>query len=164
MSCWSCWSEWTHSARQRGCVHALATQRRNKCQDTGSRFVGAVPRYRLDWIVLGYSRCQPLALIVRLLVVRVEASSFTDQAAPLAAQIRDAIGTPWCADGRQWRPPLPTQTCGRWFDIRQCAILWVSHRLFRPRNHLPVVRVRPPPHRKSGLHSLRWFVNLGRVI
>ena len=106
MSCWSCWSVWTHSARQRGCVHALATQRRNKCQDTGSRFVGAVPRYRLDWIVLGYSRCQPLALIVRLLVVRVEASSFTDQAAPLAAQIRDAIGTPWCADGRQWRPPL----------------------------------------------------------
>jgi hypothetical protein len=37
---------------------------------------------------------------------------------PLAAQIRDAIGTPWCADGRQWRPPLPTQTCLHWLTQR----------------------------------------------
>jgi len=41
----------------------------------------SVPTYRLDWIVMRYSWCRPLALIVRLLVLRVEASSFTDQAA-----------------------------------------------------------------------------------
>ena len=49
------WSEWTYSVRQGTCVHALATQRRDKCQDTGSRFVGAVPTYRPDWIVQGYA-------------------------------------------------------------------------------------------------------------
>src|SRR6516162_2963815 len=28
----------------------------DQCQDTASRFVGSVPTYRLDWIVLSYSR------------------------------------------------------------------------------------------------------------
>src|SRR5262249_6947587 len=28
----------------------------DKCQDTGSRFVGAVPSYQLDWVVERYSR------------------------------------------------------------------------------------------------------------
>src|SRR5262249_33458549 len=57
----SCWSEWTHSARQRTCVHSLAAQHRDQCQDTASRFVGAVPTYRLDWVVMRYSWCRPLA-------------------------------------------------------------------------------------------------------
>jgi hypothetical protein len=29
-----------HSVRQRGCVHSLATQRRDKCNDAASRFLG----------------------------------------------------------------------------------------------------------------------------
>src|SRR5262249_32367850 len=41
---------------------SLATQYRDQCQDTGSRFVGSVPSYQLVWIAVSYSRRRPLAL------------------------------------------------------------------------------------------------------
>jgi hypothetical protein len=37
-------------------LHSLPLNIEDKCQDTGSRFVGAVPRYPLDWVVPSYSR------------------------------------------------------------------------------------------------------------
>src|SRR5215471_17233961 len=38
------------------CLRSLTSQCRDECQDTDSRFLRAVPRYRLDWIVVSYSR------------------------------------------------------------------------------------------------------------
>src|SRR6516165_1974875 len=43
------------------CSHSLTSKCRDKCQDTVPRFVWAVPSYQLDWVVLGYCRCRPLA-------------------------------------------------------------------------------------------------------
>jgi len=40
-----------------------------QCQDTASRFVGSVPRYRLDWIVVSYSSAATGAFWDTLLVV-----------------------------------------------------------------------------------------------
>jgi hypothetical protein len=39
-----------------GRFRSLATQHRDQCQDTASRFVEAVPSYQLDWVVQGYSK------------------------------------------------------------------------------------------------------------
>src|SRR5262249_18929268 len=50
------WLEWTHLVRQEGCAHSLATEHRDQCQNTASRFVVAVQTSRLDWIVVSYSR------------------------------------------------------------------------------------------------------------
>jgi hypothetical protein len=48
------WLEWTHSVPQDRCVHWLATQHRDQCQDTASRFL----RYQCqgtDWIGLRWA-------------------------------------------------------------------------------------------------------------
>jgi len=96
---------------------------------------------------------QPLALIVRLLVVRVEASSFTDQAASTRcsnSRCHWHAGVLMAASGGH---PLPTQSAstrsysGRWSDIRQWAILGLSHRHGGLATRLPVARggVSDPP-------------------
>ena len=129
----------TSSGKDR-CVHSLATQHRDQCQDTASRFIEAAPRYRLDWTAVGYSRVATGAFWDSLLVV---ASGGHPSNRATSASTRSPSG--------------------RWFDIRQCPILWVSHRHFGLATICLWSGWRPPPHRKSGLHSLR-FVNLCRVI
>ena len=58
----------TSSGKDR-CVHSLASQFRNQCHGTASRFVGAVPSYQLDWIVVSYSSVATGAFWDTLLVV-----------------------------------------------------------------------------------------------
>src|SRR5262249_24862256 len=48
---------------------SLTSQCRDKCQHTISRFLGAVPRYPLVWVVLSYSRVATGAFWDTLLVV-----------------------------------------------------------------------------------------------
>ena len=58
----------TPSGKDR-CVHSLATQHRNQCEDTASRFIEAVPSYQLDWTAVGYSMVATGAFWDSLLVV-----------------------------------------------------------------------------------------------
>jgi hypothetical protein len=79
----------------------------DQCQDTASRFAGAVPRYRLDWIVVSYSRVATGAFWDTLLVV---ASGRTrpgkDQVRPLAL----TAVLSYCSRQPQDTPPNPP--CG----------------------------------------------------
>jgi hypothetical protein len=63
---------------------SLATQYRDQCQDTGSRFVGSVPSYQLVWIAVSYSRCRPLALPMSAEWPPAEATTLPLLAPPLA--------------------------------------------------------------------------------
>ena len=108
-----------HSLRRSPTRSSLNLRFVDQCQDTATRFVGSVPRYQLDWIVVSYS----------------------------GAANWHWWG--YRAGGREWAPFITSQWCptrshsAHWLDIRRCAILGAATGIARI---LPVVRAEATAH------------------
>src|SRR5215831_16525482 len=91
---------------------SLTSQCRDKCQNTVSRFLGAVPRYPLNWIVLRYSMVATGGLLGQLLVVASGGHHPILAAPPLAPcidQNSHRHSVPTICLWPEWRPPVSDQ-------------------------------------------------------